>query len=209
MRTYRVFALTLLTVTYMSGGPITFTFSGSDSGSLAGVAFATTAFTITAIGDTSDLVANPPLCGCSSSLVDMAASISISGVGAFDFITPSQVWISNTGDDGGFGRYSGMPTAPVGTNLVTIGSILSFNGWNENSSLGPVTSTVQTVSQWSSPPVVTTGGTLVLNNDSTSPITFQATTSTSQTGEPSSLALMMMAAAAIGIGKALKSARGW
>jgi hypothetical protein len=150
---------------------------------------------------------NPPSCGCSSSLVDTSASISISGVGAFDFTTASQVWISDTAGDGGFGQYSGTPSAPVGPNLVSLFGIPSFAGWNESSSLGPVTSTAQDISQWSLAflPVVTSGGTLVLDDNSTSPVTFQA--STSQSPEPSSLAFMVIISAAIGIAKGLKSAR--
>ena len=67
----------------VQAAPITFTHAGSGAGSINGAAFATTSFVITATGFTEDVQTTGP-----AHFIDhTSASISISGIGTFDFIT--------------------------------------------------------------------------------------------------------------------------
>jgi hypothetical protein len=86
------FALSVLFLLPASGeaSPITFTHQGSGSGTLNGVAFEPSSFVITATGDTSTVA--------DLGLVYLAehtsASISITGVGSVDFVTPTATFVN-------------------------------------------------------------------------------------------------------------------
>ena len=204
MRTYAAVALTLLTASCLSAGTITFTFMGTDSGTLNGVAFASSPFTITSSGDIANLIPNP--CGgcAESTLVSDAASIAIAGLGTFDFTDPSQVWKDSS--EVGFGRY-GNPGDPVGANLVTAYDIPALVPWGENTSIGPFVAGLSEISQWDLfSGVNTSGGVLILDVNNTDPITFQATAAT-VTPEPSSFAFLAIGVAVGLVGMKLKAAR--
>lgn len=156
--------------------PITYVHTGSGSGTLGDHHFgdlAPVAFTINALGDT----ANVQSCGGGCLYNDnTSASITISGLGTFDFITPTR-YFSNVGvvgfsraDSGGLDLFDG-PADPV--------------GWDMVSSKGPIAGT-GTLLQWSLPPVDTSGGVLVFM-DGNSDSTFQAAV----VPEPSTVALLL------------------
>ena len=94
MRSTRLFLLTVLLVGAVSvvpaaAVPITYVHTGFGSGTLDGVEFgalAPLAFTITAVGDTDNITSCGALC---LSNVNITASIAITGLGSFDFITPT------------------------------------------------------------------------------------------------------------------------
>jgi hypothetical protein len=161
-----------------SAVPITYVHTGFGSGTLADVAFgaaAPTPFIITAVGDT----ANVQSCGSSCLFNDNStASIDITGVGTFVFITLTRY----------FGNVGIVGFSRAGTN----GSDL-FNGpaspvWDMSSSIGPLIGTGSLL-QWGNSPVLTTGGTLFFNT-ATSPTTFTATVGTTAVPEPTTLLLL-------------------
>ncbi len=111
-----------------AAAPITFTFTASGSGSLDGVAFDTADFTITAIGDTSNLTS--PFVGVYSIEHDMAA-INIAGVGTMTFLEDTRTFVNNTYSAVGFSMASGMDLydGPIDS---------AFSTWDMLSSIGPI-----------------------------------------------------------------------
>lgn len=98
---------TLLLVLSAQAATITFTHEGRGSGSLNGVSFGSRApvhFTITAIGDTSAI--GSPTDGVLD-LLHTLASITIDGVGNFDFITPTRTFLNDDADMLGFSSGTG------------------------------------------------------------------------------------------------------
>lgn len=158
---------------------ITYIHTGSGSGTFDGVEFGATAplaFTITAVGDTANVVS----CGGPCLYNDnITASIAISGLGTFDFITATR-YFANSGVVG-FSR--------AGTSGADL-----FNGpdippWDMLSSIGPIAGT-GLLMQWSLAPVLTNGGVLLFNNGSSSS-TFTATVGDgAAVPEPASLLLL-------------------
>jgi hypothetical protein len=83
--------------------PIVFTHSGIGSETIGVTAITDAGFTITAFADTDDRC--PPNPGNSSfSTVHSAASISIEGIGSFQFITPTLTYVDGNGGFVGFSR---------------------------------------------------------------------------------------------------------
>ena len=179
MRIVLSLVLLLATAAGASATPISYTDTGFGSGTLNGVAFggaAPLAFTITALGDT----ANRLSCGgaCLSN-DNTSASITITGLGTFAFVTPTR-FFANVGI--------------VGFSRAGVGGADLFDGpnipaWDMLTSLGPIAGT-GTLLQWGNAPVVTSGGTLVFNNGS-SAATFTATVGPQSTvPEPATLLLL-------------------
>ena len=160
--------------------PITYVHTGSGSGTLDQVSFgalAPVAFTITATGDT----ANVQSCGVSCLFNDnLSASITIAGVGTFNFTTPTRFFAAAT---------------VVGFSRAGVLGLDLFNGpalaaWDMTSSVGPILGSGLLL-QWGSSPVLTDGGTLFFN-DGLSDATFTATVD-AQVPEPMTLWLVAMA----------------
>jgi hypothetical protein len=156
------FAFTLTAAAAADAATITYFHTGFGSGTLDGVAFGALApveFTITATGDTDDVTS----CGGACIFNDnLTASISIDGVGTFDFVTGTRYFFN-----------SGI----VGFSRAGAGGLDLFNGpnvgaWDLASSIGPIVGTGLLL-QWTSSDVVTTGGVLVFNSGATA-ATFQA-----------------------------------
>lgn len=167
-------------------GPITFTFVGTDSGSLGGTPFGSSTITITAVADTADLVSNP-CCGATSGVLDNSTVVTISGLGTFTFTSQTEVWFINGAGFGGLGAYSGNPATILGPNLVDVGDN-SLIGWNESTSIGPVIDpTTGNFIQWTSVDEETNAGQLILDSGG-SLSSFQA--SVGAVPEPASFLLL-------------------
>ena len=157
--------------------PITYISTGSGSGTLGGVAFGSLApldFTITGIADTANVQVCAALCVYNDNL---SASISIAGLGTFDFITATRFFDNNTA---------------IGFSRAGLGGADLFDGFlgptDLVSNYGPVFGTANLL-QWSNSPVVTSGGVLVFNSGQ-SAASFQAITSAVEVPEPATWMLL-------------------
>jgi hypothetical protein len=185
MRSTKLFLLTALLVGAVSvvpaaAVPITYVHTGVGSGTLSGVGFGAEtplAFTITAVGDTDNVVS----CGSTCLFNDnITASIDITGLGTFDFLTATRFFVNNG-------------TGVVGFSRAGSGGADLFDGpavpvWDMLSSLGPIAG-FGDLMQWSFSPVLTTGGVLSFNS-STTESTFTATVGGPTVPEPATLLLL-------------------
>ncbi len=159
--------------------PITFIFTGIDDGTLNGVPFTDTTFTITQIADT----AAEQSCGGACRFIDASgAMVNLGGLGTFTLDTGTRTFI--TGD------VIGLSRAGVNGGDLMNGSSSSFVGYDLTTSLGPVAYTGG-VTQWSSSfgAVETSGGTLFLA-DANVDATFQAIVGVAAVPEPEGLLLL-------------------
>jgi len=169
-------------------GPIEFVYTGVGSGTLNGVPFAASNFTITEFADTS----NRQSCtfGLCTFIDDASATITISGLGSFDFLTPTRTIVSGgvvfLAHAGEFGPnlYDLVPDPPALDNYMldaSIGPLFAFGLLN----------------QWTALPLVdTTGGILIFDDTigQDSPGSFQAIL----VPEPQPFALLAGGALALG-----------
>ena len=160
----------LAPVTAMAA-PVIFTHSGMGSGSLGGVSFDSSSFTITAYGDTDNV-------NSSSIFADFftdhdSAFINIDGTGTYEFLIPTQTFVY--GDRvAGFGWYNNI-SDEIGMDLFTGPTdYVGYDGWEMQTSIGPLTG-IGIISQWTFADVNTSGGILILDNSSTGGATFSAT----------------------------------
>jgi hypothetical protein len=156
---------------------LTCTFQFMGSGMIGTQTFTNAAITITTVGDAS----NRQTSGPGEYYIDnTSASISISGVGSFQFKTPPPIgtFLSPSNPAPGtsvnqyftFGSKFGFSTALLG------GGSSTTNPWYMLSSIGPVSLTGAAIMGWSISPIPTSGGTINLYDTTTSlPMTFQAT----------------------------------
>jgi hypothetical protein len=148
----RLSAALLLSVTALAansfGALITFTYTGTGAGSLNGVPFASSAFTITAVGDTD----NRQSYSSGYFINHDSASITITGLGTFGFIPATDTFVNNDVNTPGFSRVTG------GGDLYNGPTALPFGSWDMLSSIGPIGGTM-TLLQWGNG-VATTGGLL-------------------------------------------------
>lgn len=110
--------------------PITYTYTGSGSGTLGEGAFTDASFTITAQADTDDIM---PWLGTNRQNTHASASITISGLGTHQILTPSHTWHQNMGG-GGLGEN-------LSANWVTLdGSELGLDWFSYalDTSIGPI-----------------------------------------------------------------------
>jgi hypothetical protein len=155
-------AVITLSISAADADTIRLTHAGHASGRLAGVDFPDSAFVIEATADTADRQAME---GGTFVLVHDAASISIKGLGTFDFITPTQTFVNNE-------------VAVVGISVENAFDLVDgpfdevFATWDMLGSIGPISGD-GIVLQWMTEDVITSGGVLVLN-DGTPVITFTA-----------------------------------
>ena len=155
---------------------IIFTHEGSGAGSLDGAVFAVSDFRITALGDTDD---RQSFGSNAYFIVHLSASITIDGLGSYNFISPTATFINDASDLVGLTRtgasYLDLLHGPIDA---------AFDGWDMLTSIGPISGTGYLL-QWLSPAVNTSGGILIFDN-ATSPVTFQA----SVVPEPSTFILL-------------------
>jgi hypothetical protein len=176
--------------------PIEFVYTGVGSGTLNGVPFAASNFTITEFADTS----NRQSCtlGDCTFIDDTSATITISSLGTFHFLTPTRTVVSGGvvffAHAGEFGPnlYDLVPDPPALDNYMldaSIGPLFAFGLLN----------------QWTALPLIdTTGGILIFDDTigQDSPGSFQAIL----VPEPQPLALL--AGGAIGLGWSVRK-RTW
>ncbi len=156
----------------VSGAPIVFTFQGSGDGFIGATTFSNAAFTITAAGDTMNRQSDTsyPFTTLPLYWIDSdSASINISGVGTFDFISSTRTYVNELYAAVGFSRGPGN-----GIDLFDSTTDSVFSAWDMQTSIGPRLEN-GTLLQWGSlfSSVDTTGGELFFQ-DGASPMTFQA-----------------------------------
>jgi hypothetical protein len=137
---------------------------GVASGNLNGVAFATTPFTINYEWDIGAVQSPGPGVFTAD---HTSASIDITGVGTFSFITPTRSFNNQNVPVVGFSRGSGA-------DLFNGPFDPALSGWSLASPIGPLTGSAS-VFQWTGvnfTDVVTSGGVLVLDSASGVPCTY-------------------------------------
>lgn len=157
-----VIAATSLVTTTASAEIITYTFEGSASGSLDGQSFGMSDFVINVQADTEnldfDLILTVP---------NNSATITIDGLGTYEFITPTLTALDDFNDDI---YLSWGPELFDGPDIMSVGHG-AFAGWGMDTELGPV---VGDGDVYSHDTIDTTGGVLDFNTNG-NPITFTAT----------------------------------
>jgi len=155
-RYFTILAVLALSSAVFSGTsfavPITFTHSGMGAGSIGGNAFFSSAFTITALGNTSNVQGSLGI----FVLEHDSASITIDGIGTFDFVTATRTFFNDNVDNPGFGLSSSSDLFDGPTSAL-------LDGWDMLSSIGPIAGNM-TLLQWDLLPVNTTGGVLVFES---------------------------------------------
>jgi hypothetical protein len=146
--------------------PITFTQTGTWGGTLEGISFPASEFTIVAVGDTDN---RQSFVGGFFINHD-AASITIAGLGTLNFLTGTRTFLNQTRSEVGFSR------SASGGDLFNGPTNSAFHSWDMLSSIGPIAGSGELL-QWPSPPVETDQGTLVFNGVVGMPTIFEATVS--------------------------------
>lgn len=160
--------------------PVIFTHEGIGSGQLDGVSFTSAQFAITATGDTEDRVV---LGADIFAIQHLTASITIEGLGGFDFTIPTRTFVND--DLIGFSRST--TDGFGGADLFNGPSDAELRDYELLTSIGPISGNAQLI-QWASVPEVTTsGGTLVFETNNQVVGTFTARI----VPEPSSVALLV------------------
>jgi len=133
-----VVRLGLLAVTAANAafcGPITFSFTGTASGTLGDLAFNNAAFTVTSVGDTSQVV----LLGTTYQVQVVSSTIDIAGLDPALFLGPT-FWEDPQG--AGDIIFADGPV-PMGTGLLGITVLfMGLENYNLQSSIGPILSPV-------------------------------------------------------------------
>jgi len=162
--------------------PISFIHEGSGSGELDGQSFANTSFTITAYGDTDNVLD----CGWAYYIDHASASMKIDGLGTLDFITGTRTFVNYNNYTVGFSREGGsgldLFNGPV--------DMSAFSGWDMTASIGPISGS-GFLTQWdpsSYGQVMTDMGLLFFNTGSSS-VTFEAIVD-AHAPEPTTLLLL-------------------
>ncbi|WP_448564910.1 PEP-CTERM sorting domain-containing protein [Thalassotalea ganghwensis] len=152
---------------------IEFVYTGTGSGSIGGINFSNTAFTITEYSDTNDLLS----CGGPCVFIDaQQTTITLENIGEFNFITGTRTFKNNgllglsRASESGLDLYSGF----------------NVGDFDMASALAPVAATPG-LFQWDNSPVNTSGGVLSFA-DSSNPGTFEARFA-SAIPEPSTMAV--------------------
>lgn len=141
---------------------VNITHAGTASGTLGGVAFTSRAFTITAVADSANRMDVPN----AYLLPHTSAHVSLAGLGEFDFLSPtlSAALVGNGSGQVGFGTAQfALIDGPAGPDFATYDFLTD---------IGPITAGGQ-ILQWSRANLNTTGGVLIFNNASATPITYQ------------------------------------
>ena len=162
--------------------PITYSFAGSGSGTLAGASFTDAAFEALVYGETDDILHPDPTLGAQG-MHDLAATIEIEGVGLLTFTYPAFIF-------GGF-NYLGNPLGNVGFGTSDGGNLISvfhstLAGYDLASSFGPLWGWNMSLSQFED--ISTNLG--MLTFASMSGVTFEAAVGSSQVPEPGLLLLV-------------------
>jgi len=152
---YLVAGLVGLAASAVSASPITMIHEGSGSGTIGGVSFGTSGFTITTTGDMDNRVD----VGFGWFIDHTTASINIAGVGTFDIISPTRTFSNNASQIVGFSR-------SAGSDLFNGPSNAAFATWDMTTSIGPISGAGNTL-QWGNFDVITSGGVLFFDDGAT------------------------------------------
>jgi hypothetical protein len=177
MRVFRIFCLAAFVALCSFAAPLFITYSSVGTGTIGSTSFTDAAFTITESLDTANI---QPMTG-GLFINDNSASIAITGIGTFDFTTATRTFVSNTNGVVGFSR-----AGATGADLMYSSGDPAYTTWGMTTSIGPYTGPGSLL-QWALFPVLTTGGTIVINNASPT-VTFEAIASP----EPASAALISL-----------------
>jgi hypothetical protein len=145
--------------------PMTFTHEGSGSGTLDGSPFGASEFIITAFGDTGNRLSS----GGGWYINHSSASISITGVGDFDLLTPTRTFVNNGVYIVGFSH-----AGASGADLFNGPESLLFGSWDMLGPIGPISWSGE-LKQWDVFPQINTTGGLLVFDDGTPGATFTAT----------------------------------
>lgn len=149
---------------------LTFTHEGTGSGTLDGELFPALDFVITATGDTGDRLSLG--IGNGWWINHISASISIDGLGDFDFLTGTRTFVNNDSSTVGFSRAN---PEEDGWDLFNGPTDAVFNTWDMLGPIGPI-SGLGHLFQWGVfPQINTTEGILFFDDDSEVGATFTAT----------------------------------
>jgi hypothetical protein len=168
-----------------AAAPITYTISGTGSGSLDGTSFTDDLVTITGIGDTANVVTIPL-----HSLNPVPLTINISGVGTDTITSNAELDIVPAIENARFDANNNSSTLAI--LIATISSSSAFASYDGTTAIGPVTDTGFT----SGNTFPTTGGIFVLSSIGNT--TFTATIG-SATPLPAALPLFATGLGAIGL----------
>jgi len=187
MRICTMLACSLVFASCSFGGIISFTDITTASGTIAATPFSDATITISGTANTASVTT---FAG-GFEIVDTFTSVSIGGLGTYDFTTAVGFFVNNTEDLVGFQR------ADDG-DLIDGPNNAAFGTWDLNTSIGPIAGT-GSVLQWTTSAVDTTGGQLILDNASPS-VSFAA--SVAPVPEPGTL--MLLGTVLLGLGGSAK-----
>jgi hypothetical protein len=134
--------------------PIFFFHEGNGSGTLNGVPFGPSDFEITSVADT----LNRQSFGGGFFIDHTTSTIAIGGVGVFQVLTPTRTFNNQSGSIVGYSR-----AGAGGLDLFNGPTHASFATWDMLSSIGPIAGNGSLL-QWTSSPVITSGGVLEFNS---------------------------------------------
>jgi hypothetical protein len=189
----------------VNAATLTCTFQFLASGTIGAQSFTNAAVTLTTVGDTSNRLASsvgylPP--NGYYSIPNESATISISGVGTFQFSSPAQSSISVLDLD--FNANSGEVEIYFFAGSARVGSLNAYASlpWDMLSSLASFSTSPYSISGWSAEPVSTTGGTINLSDTSSSvgSLTFQATITPTVAVTPNQLNLSYQMGSVVPVG---------
>ncbi len=129
LRSILIVLLLLVVAGHAYAVPIVLKHSGNRSGSIGSTTFVNADFTITAFADTDDRISSTNV---SFTLIHDSASISIDGVGEFQFVSGTRTFVNNFFGIVGFSR-------PFSTDLFNGPSDPSFLTWDLLTPIGPIT----------------------------------------------------------------------
>lgn len=181
-----LWTLSLLTSSALAV-PITFIQQGTGSGSIGDTYFDNADFTISAIADTENRSSYR-----SGYFIDnLSASINISGLGDFSFLTDTRFFVNNMGGTVGFSR-----AGTGGLDLFSGPFDSSFASWDMLSGIGLVAGRGNLI-QWSHSAVITDAGLLTLAGGPSYSV-FQADMGAAPVPEPATIALLSIGLAGAG-----------